>query len=152
MSIIDVSTLDLVVVHSHPSRVDHRTSGATRSVGTTILVLLPIQERVRWMEGWIRPISTILSQRGDASISVFVPVRARCGGGCVWMRRGKTAISSRLLLRLVLTLPSASGDQWLYTGIPICSPGRLLGSPPARLDLNRCRSHNKGRARRCVLV
>ena len=151
MSIIDIGPLNLVVVNSHRSRAGHGTSGATCSVGARVLVLLSIQERVGWIECWIRPISTILSQRSDASI-IPIPVRTRCGSVCVWVRCGKTTISSRLLLRLVLTLPSAGGDQWLYAGVPICSSSWLLSSPSAGLDLNRGGSHDQRRARRCVPV
>jgi len=148
MPIIDVSALVLVVINPHPSCADRRTSGTACSVSARALVLLSIQERVGRVECWIRPISTILSQRGHASIAVLVPVRTGCGGVCVWVWCSEATISSWLLLRLVLTLPSAGGDQWLHAGVPIRRPGRLLGTPPARLDLNRGRSHDKRRARR----
>jgi hypothetical protein len=151
MPIIDVGPLNLVVVDSHRSCAANRTSCATCSIGARALVLLPIQERVGWIKCWIRPISTVLSQRGDAPI-IPVPVRTRCGGVCVWVWCGKTTIPSRLLLRLVLTLPSTGGNQWLYAGVPICSSSRLLGSPPARFDLDRRGSHDKRRARRCVPI
>jgi len=150
--VIDVSPLNLVVVHPHHPRADNRTSGASWSVSALGLVSLPVQERIGWVKCWIRPISTILSQGSDAPISVLVPVRTRCGGVCVWVRCRETAISSWLLLRLVLTLPSAGGNQGLYAGVPICSPGRLLSNPPTRFDLNRRRSHDQRCAWRCVLV
>jgi hypothetical protein len=143
MSIVDVSPLNLVVIYSHHSCADDGTSGASYCVSTGVLVSLPVQERVGWVECWIRPISAILSQRSDAPISVLVPVRTRCGSVCVRVRCGEAAISSRLLLRLVLALPSAGGNQWLDAGVPIRRPGRLLSTPPARLDLNRRRSHDK---------
>ena len=146
MPIIDISPLNLVVVNPHRSCAGHRASGAACSVGASVLVLLPIQERVGWIKCWIRPISTILSQGGDASI-IPVPVRTGCGGVCIWVRCGKTAISSRLLLRLVLALPSAGGDQWLYAGVPIRRSSWLLGSPPARLDLDRRGPHDERCAR-----
>ena len=146
MSIVDVSPLNLVVVDSHRSCTDNRTGGATCCVSTRVLVSLPVQERVGWVECWIRPIGAILSQRGDAPISVLVPVRTRCGSVCVRVGCGKAAISSRLL-RLVLALPSASRNQRLDAGVPICRPGRLLSTPPTGLDLNWCRSHDKWCAR-----
>jgi len=143
MPIVDVSPLNLVVVYSHHSCADNRTNGATWCVSTEVLVSLAVQERVGWVECWIRPISTILSQRSDAPISVLVPVRTRCGSVCVRVRCGEAAISSRLLLRLVLALPSAGGNQRLDAGVPICRPGWLLSTPPTRLDLNWRRSHDE---------
>ena len=145
MTIIDVRPLDLVVINSHCSCTSHRTSGAACSIGAGIL-LLPIQERVGWIECWIRPISTVLSQRSDAPISILVPVRTRCGCTCIRVRRGETAISGRLL-RLVLALPSTGRNQWLHASIPIRGSGWLLGSPPAGFDLNWCRSHDERCAR-----
>ena len=96
--VIDVSPLNLVVVNSHCSCPNSRTSSASRSINAGVLVSLPVQERVGRVERWIRPISTILPQGSDASISVLVPVRTGCGSVCVWVWCGEAAISSRLLL------------------------------------------------------
>ena len=98
MSIIDVGPLNLVVVHYHPSCTDRRPSSTTCPISASVLVLLPIQERLGWVDCWIRPINAILPYRCNAPITVLGPVRTRCRSVCVWVRCGETAISSRLLL------------------------------------------------------